>query len=178
MRLAPLLLVVVALAGCATPAQPAPNTYAELLKSPIRGLSADEIASLENGSGAGLALPAELNGYPGPKHILEFRDELRLNESQLERIQALFDAMRGQAQAAGRRVLAAYQALDEWFRAGAEDEAALDGLVEEVGQAEAALRAIHLRAHLEALPVLTPHQRAMYQELRGYGTADHASHAH
>ncbi len=37
---------------------------------------------LENGEGMGIVKYAELNGYPGPKHVLELVNELRLTEEQ------------------------------------------------------------------------------------------------
>lgn len=177
MRATMFLVLAVVLAGCGT--EPAEDeSYARLRKSPIRGLSPEEIASLENGSGAGLALPAELNGYPGPRHILEFQEELGLNATQRAAVEALFASMRSDAQEAGQRVLAAYRALDAWFRAGGSDPAELDPLLAEAGDAEADLRGVHLKAHLAAWPILTPHQRAMYQELRGYGETEHGGHGH
>lgn len=50
----------------------------------------------------GLALPAELNGYPGPLHTLEHADELGLTFEQRARTKALFDAMRVEAIASAR----------------------------------------------------------------------------
>ena len=37
----------------------------------IKSLSADDIAELQRGGGRGLAKPAELNGVPGPAHLLD-----------------------------------------------------------------------------------------------------------
>ena len=45
----------------------------------IKALSEQQIADLKAGRGMGLALPAELNGYPGPIHVLELSDELGLS---------------------------------------------------------------------------------------------------
>ncbi|HLE47761.1 MAG TPA: Spy/CpxP family protein refolding chaperone [Candidatus Thermoplasmatota archaeon] len=177
MRATMFLMLAALVAGCNSPPSEGPS-YPDLLESPIRGLSLEQISSLENGSGSGLALPAELNGYPGPKHILEFQEELGLNDTQRQQITALFDSMRAEAKAGGQRVLAAYRALDQWFREEGRDAAELEPLLLEVGEAEAQLRGVHLRAHLASLPLLTIHQRAMYQELRGYGEADHGQHGH
>ena len=46
----------------------------------IKSLSADDIAELTKGGGWGLAKAAELNGYPGPAHILEMGSKIGLNE--------------------------------------------------------------------------------------------------
>ena len=39
------------------------------------------MADLRAGRGMGLALAAELNGYPGPAHVLELADKLDLARS-------------------------------------------------------------------------------------------------
>ena len=46
----------------------------------IASLSQQDIQALREGSGWGLALPAELNGFPGPAHVLELSDELGLSD--------------------------------------------------------------------------------------------------
>jgi hypothetical protein len=40
-----------------------------------------------------LALAAELNGYPGPRHVLELGEQLGLTEQQRAGVQRLFDDM-------------------------------------------------------------------------------------
>ena len=70
-------LVVFALAlllsagGALAQAGPAPQPYAGLDVRAVKALSDVQIADLRAGRGMGLALPAELNGYPGPTHVLE-----------------------------------------------------------------------------------------------------------
>jgi hypothetical protein len=54
------------------------SPYSGLEEWPIKALSDQQIADLRAGRGMGLALPAELNGYPGPIHVLELGDQLRL----------------------------------------------------------------------------------------------------
>jgi hypothetical protein len=44
----------------------------------VKGLSAQQIADLRAGKGMGLALSAELNGYPEPMHVLEHAEALKL----------------------------------------------------------------------------------------------------
>ena len=53
--------------------------YAGMQERPVKALSADEIADLRAGRGMGFALAAELNGYPGPVHVLEHADALGLS---------------------------------------------------------------------------------------------------
>ena len=52
----------------------APRPYAGMQDREIKALSAEERAALLEGQGMGLALAAELNGYPGPVHVLELGD--------------------------------------------------------------------------------------------------------
>lgn len=55
------------LTGPATGQQP----YAGLQSRAIKTLSEQQIADLNAGRGMGLALAAELNGYPDPIHTIE-----------------------------------------------------------------------------------------------------------
>ena len=66
-------------------------------------LSADQVKELLAGEGMGLAKPAELNHYPGPKHVLELVTELALTADQLRRVEVI----RGDMLAAARRLGAA-----------------------------------------------------------------------
>ena len=59
------LLVLPVLAD--TPSRP----YAGQQVRTIKALSDDDIAALRKGEGMGMARAAELNGYPGPKHVLD-----------------------------------------------------------------------------------------------------------
>jgi hypothetical protein len=45
-------------------------------------LSDEQIADLRAGRGMALALTAELNGYPGPLHVLDLADQLALTATQ------------------------------------------------------------------------------------------------
>jgi hypothetical protein len=56
-------------------AAPAQSPYAGMQTRPIKALSAQQIDDLKAGRGMGLALAAELNGYPGPSHVLELSEK-------------------------------------------------------------------------------------------------------
>jgi hypothetical protein len=45
------------------------------------------------GRGFGLAFAADQNGYPGPLHVLELKDRLKLTADQEAKTQALLHAM-------------------------------------------------------------------------------------
>ena len=72
-----LLLISIALAlpTAASLAQ-SQQPYAGLEARSIKALSDQQIADLKAGRGMGLALAAELNGHPGPMHVLELADPL------------------------------------------------------------------------------------------------------
>lgn len=150
--------------------------YAGQQARTVSSLSADDIAQLEAGAGWGLAKPAELNGYPGPLHVIELADDLQLTDSQSAAIRASFAAMKKRATVLGRELVAAERALDRAFEAGAIDRTALDRLLAQAEAVRATLRGVHLAAHLEVTPLLTPEQRERYAALRGYGDATHSGH--
>jgi hypothetical protein len=53
----------------------------------------------------GLALPAELTGYPGPSHVLENADVLGLTIEQRESTKVLFAAMKAEAIPVGTQLI-------------------------------------------------------------------------
>ena len=67
--------------------------YAGLQIRPIKALSAEQIADLKAGRGMSLALAAELNGYPGPRHVMELGQQLEPTDRQRVDVQRLFDQM-------------------------------------------------------------------------------------
>ncbi len=134
----------------------------------IKSLSGQDLEEIARGGGWGLARAAELNGVPGPTHLLELAEEIALTEQQRDDIEAIRAQMQADAIAAGEIFVAAEQALDAAFQQGAPDAEALERLVVEAGQARAALRLVHLNAHLLTLPLLTDAQINPYAVLRGY----------
>jgi hypothetical protein len=47
----------------------------------IKALSPQEVSDLLAGKGMGFAKTAELNGFPGPAHVLELASQLQLRQS-------------------------------------------------------------------------------------------------
>ncbi len=92
-----LIPVLVACAGFVHADQDAP--YAGQQQRDIKALSEQEMASYRNGEGMGMARAAELNHYPGPKHVLQLSSELDLSEIQLDQTKTLFEAMQSRASA-------------------------------------------------------------------------------
>lgn len=161
---------------CATPAAAQVSPYAGLEAREIKALSDAEMASYLAGDGMGLALAAELNGLPGPKHVLELADSLGLTAEQRRRVQAIFDTMREQAVQLGEEIIAAERALDSAFAGGAIDHATLDAMTARSATLRGRLRSVHLAAHLEMRGVLTSDQVQRYVSLRGYADTAHMEH--
>lgn len=143
--------------------------YAGLQDRTIEALSDGQVADLKAGRGIGLALAAELNGYPGPLHTLGFAEALKLTGAQRSRIKDLYDAMRAEAIVAGEALIRAEAALDKLFAEGKADENGLDSAMRSVGHAYVVLRRTHLRYHLLTKAILTQEQVVAYDHLRGYG---------
>lgn len=157
----------------------ASKPYADEQHRQIKSLSADDIAAIRAGRGWGFAKPAELNGLPGPLHVLELAERLKLTEAQRAEVTKIFQRMRRDAIAAGEDFLKAERALDAVFAAGAVTAPSIEQLAKAAGIARARVRAVHLRAHLATTPILSVHQRHMYRELRGYARGhDHSDHRH
>jgi Spy/CpxP family protein refolding chaperone len=142
--------------------------YAGLQKRTIKALSEQQIADIRAGRGMSLAMPAELNGYPGPSHVLELAGPLALTEPQRARTQALFEQMQREARAAGEELIASETVLDQLFKGRTVTPALLSQATARAAAAQGALRETHLRFHLSMMEVLTPAQVATYNRLRGY----------
>ena len=156
---------------------PGPSPYAGEEGRAIAALSPEDVAEIEAGAGWGLARSAELNGWPGPTHLLELADDLGLSAAQRDGIEAIRASMNADARAIGAELIAAEAALDEAFEARTVDAGTLPALVAAAEDARGRLRARHLAAHLEAAPILTRHQRMTYDRLRGYAAEGEGSAA-
>lgn len=143
--------------------------YSGLERRDIKSLSNEDQADLRRGAGWGLALPAELNGHPGPLHVLELKAELALSDQQIEAITRIFERMRRDATDEGERFIAAERVVETLFRERNVDEAALRRAIGASEASRAKLRMIHLLAHLSTPALLTEVQIARYKQLRGYG---------
>src|SRR5450755_3168536 len=89
----------------------AQTPYAGMQTRPIKALSDQQIADLRAGRGMGLALAAELNGYPGPSHVLELADKLGLSDAQRSQVRSMFEAMKTETIPIGERLIAQEAAL-------------------------------------------------------------------
>jgi hypothetical protein len=173
MRYVPIMIVAV-LAAC--PALAADDHHQHGHKSPyageqtrgIKALSDEDVEELLRGGGWGLAKAAELNGMPGPTHVLDMAADLGLSAEQTEKVRHVRDEMRRAAVALGERFVAREAELEASFSKGVVTEGELTSKVTEIEATRAELRIAHLRAHLAVDQVLTDDQIERYNMLRGY----------
>lgn len=144
------------------------SPYAGLDQRDIKALSEDEIAGLLAGQGLAMALPAELNDYPGPLHVLEHADALGLDEITRERLRASIASMRTEAIAAGGALIEAERSLDRLFRDRRATSTSVDAATRDAALARSKLRAIHLGYHLDIRSLLSLEQLLAYRLARGY----------
>lgn len=155
----------------------AQSPYTGFTGREIKALSPEEVEQYLAGQGMGYAMAAELNGYPGPKHVLELADELELDDEQRAAVEVSFDRMQARARDLGRQVVEMERRIDRAFASG---EVAAETLREDLvalGELQADLRFAHLDAHLETKAILTAEQVARYVALRGYADGDRGEHA-
>lgn len=142
------------------PAPPAPGA------AETSALSAEAVQQLLNGDGMGLAKPAELNGYPGPKHVLELKADLALTAEQERQVEAIRQRMLNTARPLGQQIVDAERALDAAFKEGRLTTPQLATRIADIARLQGDLRRAHLQAHLETRPVLTDAQTRKYVDLR------------
>src|SRR5713226_8085257 len=110
MKIWPLIVSMALITGAS-----AQTPYAGMQARSIKALSDQQVADLKAGRGMGLALAAELNGYPGPSHVLELADKLDLSADQRARIQKLFALMKQEALPLGTKLIDQEAELDRQF---------------------------------------------------------------
>jgi Spy/CpxP family protein refolding chaperone len=163
-----LALLALAAAGAPASAQHAHAPYAGLQTREIKALSDEQIADLAAGRGMGLALAAELNGYPGPLHVLELADPLALTDAQRAEVKRQFEAMRAETIPLGKALIEAERELDRAFAGRSVTPESLQAATARIAELQGALRNAHLKYHLSTSALLSAEQSRRYAELRGY----------
>lgn len=159
-----------------------PNPYSGQQDREIKALSSEDIRSYLSGKGMGFAKSAELNGYPGPSHVLALATELGLSAEQESATKALFASMEANAIKFGRLLIEEERKLDRLFATKQVTPELLSASLSQIGALQARVRAAHLEAHIAQAEVLRPEQTARYNELRGYASSQspsgHQGHHH
>lgn len=151
-------------ASTATPASP----YAGEQSRDIKSLSASDVKSLQTGAGMSYAKAAELNGFPGPAHVLEHASALKLSSDQRFATQNLMDQHKAKARVLGEQLVESERALDVAFASKQIDPQRIEELTTAIGALQARLRTEHLQTHLKQTALLESQQVFAYQKLRGY----------
>lgn len=150
-------------------AQKNTSSYAGQEQREIKALSDADVKMYLEGHGMGLAKAAELNHYPGPRHVLDLATELKLSHEQFTKTQQAYDKMHAEAVRLGKMIVAKEKQLDSLYSTQKISEAQLRTLVGDLAKLQGELRFTHLNAHVEMKKILSPPQVAKYDELRGYG---------
>lgn len=179
------LLASLLVAGCSSEqnADAERSPYVGQESREIKALSAQEINGYLKGRGMGFSKVAELNHYPGPKHVLDLSEKLSLTEEQRQEVKTSFQHMKNQARRLGRRLVEKEQQLDGLFTSENASKSEVEALLQAIGKLRSGFRFAHVQAHMEVKEVLTPAQVKQYDALRGYdeagtGRKQHDHHNH
>jgi Spy/CpxP family protein refolding chaperone len=152
-----------------------PSVWAQHGHGHAGGHQAAEACSAEfdqvvgDGRGFGMAFAADQNGYPGPMHVLELADRLKLTAEQEAKARALMHAMFAESKPKGARLLEAEARLRRLFADRTADNATVRAAVDDVERARSEVRLVHLLTHLKTRDLLTEEQRRIYHEARWSG---------
>lgn len=138
----------------------------------IKTLSVEDIDELSTGKGWGFAKAAELNGVPGPIHLLEMKSEIKLSAEQIDRIEDLYGKMKERAVPLGKQLIDLEGELNESFATRKIDGEKLKDILNRISDVYGKLRYTHLSAHLKTPEILTDSQMKLYNQLRGYSSTD------
>jgi hypothetical protein len=163
------------LCGCSQPKPvdgPAPSKYAGEETRAIKTLSQEDVDELLGGGGWGFAKAAELNGVPGPLHVLELRGPLGLSSEQVARVEDVRREMKAKAVPLGIAFVEVEQEINDRFARREMEAGLLRALLDRSARVRSDLAFVHLEAHLKTAEILTPHQVTQYSRLRGYDAGD------
>lgn len=168
-----------AFAQHAAHAPQAPSSgYAGMQSRNVKALSAEQVADLREGRGMGASLPAELNGVPGPMHVLQLSQQLKVTPEQRVSLERITAEMKASAQGLGNQVIAEETALDNAFKVRSIDASGVQSATARIASLQGQLRAVHLVAHLKTRELLSDEQVAAYNEARGYTARSGHDHRH
>jgi len=148
------------------------SQYAGEERRMIKSLSAADIEALQNGKGWGLAKAAELNGIPGPVHLLEMKEEINLSTQQIQAIKDIYGKMKQEAVPLGLELIELEKELNNHFTNRTITNVLLRQILQEIAQVHGKLCYVHLSTHLETPDILTNKQITLYNKLRGYTSGD------
>lgn len=175
MKLAVSVFLIFGLSGIAV--AESESNYSGEHKRTIKSLSQAEINGYLTGKGMGFAKSAELNHFPGPKHVIEFANELALSKEQRKQTQKIYDVMKNKATEYGQLFVQNEEKIEKLFSKGIVNQLLLKEALSNSEKIRSKLRGVHLVAHIEQKAVLSEHQVRLYDNLRGY-TGSHSMQEH
>jgi hypothetical protein len=124
-----------------------------------------------------MAKLAELNGYLGPRHVLDMASELQLTDKQRMEIELIYQNMSNKAKSIGAAIIAIEHDMDRAFANKTITEENLELMLYKSADLYGELRFVHLSTHLDTMQMLTIAQVQMYNKIRGYdsGSTDNSS---
>ena len=167
-----LIFALLPVSAFSSEGDPFKSSYVGQENREIKSLSETDIVELTNGKGWGLAKAAELNGVPGPAHLLEMKEEISLSPEQTKEIEILYQEMQKQAIPLGINLIEYERELNNHFANKTITEELLHAIIEQIAQAQKQLRYVHLSTHLKTPKILTAEQIDLYNQLRGYFSND------
>jgi Spy/CpxP family protein refolding chaperone len=171
------ILAVFSIGTWARDASPA-SPYAGEEQRALKAVSPKEAEDLTVGRGMGFSKVAELNHYPGPKHVLELAGTLQLTDAQVRSVTQVHAAMEQEAQRLGKQILEKETELETLFASRHVEDGQARALVVELGRLQGELRYVHIGAHLSTGRLLSAAQIASYDRLRGYAEGAAPVHRH
>jgi hypothetical protein len=161
--------------GLALPKAPASHG---MQSRAVKALSEQQVADLNEECSMGMALAAELNGYPGPSHVLELADKLELRPDQISAVRSLFGSMKQESIPLGTKLIEHEREMDRQFASRTVTPEGLRAATAAIARTQGELRETHLKYHLSTAALLDPRQIERYASLRGYedGSAAHQHH--
>lgn len=142
----------------------------------IKTLAPEDLEELRTGGGWGLARAAELNGIPGPAHLLPMAKEIDLSPEQVAQIEGIYSEMKDTAISLGEKLIELERELNHRFAQGTITEETLRRLVDQIGDVTSDLRYVHLQTHLTTPGLLAADQIERYNRVRGYDLAGDHTH--
>ncbi|MEM7646715.1 MAG: hypothetical protein AAF203_07400 [Pseudomonadota bacterium] len=151
------------------------SPYVKQKNNQIKAITQNDLEGLEKGSGmpfGGMAKAAELNGLPGPRHVLDMEEEIQLSKTQKKQVAEIFEKMNREARKWGAELIEIERLMDTKMKTGEIKSGSLQRLVRQSAIKYGELRFSHLVAHLETAKVLSKDQVQIYNKVRGYGDGD------
>ncbi len=144
----------------------------------IKSLSQKQIADYLDGKGMGFSMVAELNSYPGARHVLDMAEQLQLSEKQIKKTNVIFQLMKIEAKKYGAALIEKEREIEYLFATKKIDAKKLNELTNGSAKIKAQIRLAHLNAHMSQQKILTEEQINKYDELRGYTVSQSQEHKH